>query len=368
VNDAGVSATRSRERLLSLDALRGFDILWIVGGREVLQAWSESTGSPLARTLVAQTEHTPWHGFTAWDLIFPLFLFLAGVSTPFSFAGRGDRGDSRARIARRVARRGLVLVLLGLVYNGLLAFDWTHLRCASVLGRIGLAWMAAAWIALAFGVRGRIVWIAALLAGYWALLRFVPVPGYGAWNLEPGASLTDWFDRRFLPGRLYREVRDPEGLLGTLPAVATALFGVLAGEWLRSSRGGAPKVVGLALAGCALLALGAAWNLEFPINKNLWTSSFALWTAGWSSLLLAAFYLAFDVWRWRRLGFVFAVIGANSIAIYLAARFVDFAAVASFVFAPTKPRVHPILFAALPLAIEWLILWVLYQKKLFLRV
>ncbi len=359
----------TNDRLRSLDALRGFDILWIVGGREILQAWAQSSDSSVARALVEQTEHTPWNGFTAWDLIFPLFLFLAGVSTSFSFAKRTERGDSRAKLALHTLRRGLVLVVLGLVYNGLLAFDWKTLRCASVLGRIGLAWMFAAWIALAVERRGRIIAIVALLAGYWALLEFVPVPGGASGGLELGANLADWIDQHFLPGRLHRETHDPEGLLSTLPAIATALFGILAGDWLRSVKSSElAKVGGLALAGLALLALGALWNLEFPINKNLWTSSFVLWTAGWSALLLALFYWTFDVLRFDRTSMVLSVIGANSIAIYLAARFVDFAVVSASIFGAAKPRVHPVLFAALPLAIEWAIFAILYRKKLFLRV
>jgi predicted acyltransferase len=357
------------ERLHSLDALRGFDMFWIVGGNAIVVAWADSNDWAWLDWAQRQTEHVEWNGFTFWDLIFPLFLFVAGAALPFSFAARRARGDGDAKLARHAVRRGLTLVALGLVYNGLLRFDLEHLRCASVLGRIGLAWMFAALIALRTTWRGRIAWIAALLLGYWAALSWIPVPGHGAGVLEPGATLTDWIDRQLLPGVLYRGDRDPEGLLSTVPAIATALLGVLAGEWLR--RGDASelrKVVVLFIAGSVALALGALWDLAFPINKNLWTSSFVLWTAGWSALLLAASYLVVDVWRARRASFVFEVIGLNAITIYVLQAFVDFDALAKLLFAKGALKLHPALLAAGGLGLKWLLLFALYRARIFLRV
>jgi predicted acyltransferase len=283
-------------RLRSLDALRGFDMLWIVGGATLVAALAEATGWGWLGWIEGQCEHVEWHGFRFWDLIFPLFLFLAGVSMPFSFAKRRGQGASDGTLARHALRRGLTLVFLGVVYNGLLAFDFATLRYASVLGRIGLGWMFAALIALRCGVRGQVAWIAGLLLGYWAALTLVPVPGQGAPSLEPGRTLADWLDRTLLPGRLHREVRDPEGILSTVPAVATALSGALAGAWLRRADvAGDRRAAGLALAGLGALALGGLWQLAFPLNKNLWTSSFVAWTSGWSLLALAAFYWVIDV-------------------------------------------------------------------------
>ena len=257
-------------RLRSLDALRGFDMLWIAGGGAMLQAWADSNDWAWLDAARAQTEHVEWNGFTFWDLIFPLFLFLAGVSLPLSLARRRAEGASDAELARHSLRRGLTLVLLGLIYSGLLKFDFATLRCASVLGRIGLAWMLAAWIVLATRTtRARIGWVVGILVGYWAALTLIPVPGFGAANLEPGTNLVDWFDQRFLPGRLYRDVRDPEGLLATIPAVATALCGALAGEWLqRRDLEPARRVSGLAAGALGCLALGALWALVFPLNKK----------------------------------------------------------------------------------------------------
>lgn len=357
------------QRLESLDALRGFDMLWIVGGAEVLRAWAEASNWGPLQWAAGQTEHVAWNGFAFWDLIFPLFLFLAGVSLPFSIAARRARGESERALHLHALRRAALLVLLGLVYNGLLLFDFAHLRCASVLGRIGLAWLGAALIALHAGPRGRALWAAGLLLGYWAALVWFPVPGFGAGDLEPGATVTDWFDRRFLPGVLYRGDRDPEGLLGTVPAIATALLGVLAGDWLRrGDRSGERKALGLFGAGAAGLAFGWLWSRALPLNKNLWTSSFALWCAGWSALLLAAFYFAIDVRGWRRWAFPLQVIGVNSITIYMLARFVDFDALAGLALGQEPARLHPVLLAGGGLALEWLLLWWLWRRRIFLRV
>lgn len=359
----------SGERLHSLDALRGFDMLWILGGNALLVAWANSNDWRWLDWAKGQTEHVEWHGFTFWDLIFPLFLFVAGASLPFSFAARRARGDGDTQLALHAVRRGLVLVALGLVYNGLLRFDFEQLRCASVLGRIGLAWMFAALISLRFGLRGRLIAIATLLFGYWAALACIPVPGHGAGVLEPGATLTDWLDRKFLPGALHRGDRDPEGLFATVPAIATALLGVLAGEWLRRrDTSELRKVAGLVVAGALALGLGALWDLAFPFNKNLWTSSFVLWTAGWSAVLLAAFYLLVDVWRFRRASFVLEVIGLNAITIYLLQAFVDFDALSKLILAKAALKVHPALLVGGALALKWLLLYVLWRARIFLRV
>jgi predicted acyltransferase len=366
-----VSVTPAATRLRSLDALRGFDMLWIAGGGAMLQAWADSNEWAWLDWARSQTEHVEWNGFTFWDLIFPLFLFLAGVSMPMSFARRRAEGASERELAGHALRRGLTLVLLGLVYNGLLRFDFATLRCAGVLARIGLAWMFAAWIVLATStVRARVAWVLGILLGYWAALTLLPVPGYGTANLEPGTNLVDWFDQRFLPGRLYREVRDPEGLLATVPAIATALCGALTGEWLRrADLAPARRVSGLALAALACLAVGALWALAFPLNKNLWTSSFVLWCAGWSLLLVTLFHLVFDIARWERGAFVLEVIGANAITIYVLQSFVDFDALAKLLLAARGAlKLHPALVAGGGLALKWLVLYVLWRARIFLRV
>jgi predicted acyltransferase len=368
----------STERLVSLDTLRGFDMFWIMGGKGVVSALAVLTSWEGFSWCLERMEHPEWHGFEPWDLVFPLFLFIAGVSTPISIDNRQARGDSRGKISRHIVLRGLVLVLLGMIYNGLLTMDWSEssawssLRCPSVLGRIGLAYMFAALIAMHTRLRGRVLWIAGLLLGYWAALRWIPVPDFGAWDLSPGHTLTDYIDRQLVPGKLYRGDRDPEGLFATIPAIATALFGVITGQMLkRTDLGGYRKTLAMVAGGAACLGIAWLWSKDFPFNKNLWSSSFALHCAGLSLLLLSLFYLVIDVWRFRWGTIVFVVIGANSILIYMAPRFMDFAFTTRGLFAGVSTlagSVAPLLFAVAVLLIKWLMLWLCYRKKIFLKV
>jgi predicted acyltransferase len=364
-----MAATGPAPRLQSLDALRGFDMFWIIGGSAVVAGWAELTGWPWLHWVANQCEHVEWHGFKFWDLIFPLFLFIAGVAMPFSLTRRVERGDGKLALHLHVVRRGLVLVLLGVVYNGLLRFDFEHLRYASVLGRIGLGYLFCGLIVLNTKPRGQVLWAVAILVGYWLALTRIPVPGFGAGVLEPGATLPDFIDRTFLPGRLHREVRDPEGLLSTVPAVATALIGALAGHWLRRPGNPAGRRVGLLFAaGLACLALGGLWHRSFPINKNLWTSSFVLWTAGWSLQLLALFHLVIDVWGLRRWAFFFVVIGMNPITIYMLQRFIDFDAIGEEAFAQAPAKARASLIAMGGLCLRWVLLLVLHKQRIYLRV
>lgn len=372
-------------RLMSLDALRGFDMFWIIGGEGLLQAIANLSGSPTFRTLAYRhTEHPEWNGFTFYDLIFPLFMFVAGVAVPFSFASHFARGESSARLHLRIIRRGVLLVLLGLVINGILRFnftlhfaddagghrhlvtDFSHVRFASVLGRIGLAYLFAALIALHTRPRNQFLTAIGLLLGYWAALKFIPVPGFPTGSLFPGENVGDFIDRYVLPGHLYKTVHDPEGLFSTIPAIATVLFGVMAGHWLRRiDRNGPAKALGLAGAGAVSLAVAYLWSTAFPFNKNLWTSSFVLWTTGWSLLLLSVFYLVIDVWRVRGWAFFFVVIGANAITIYVGQHIIDFDGLAKIVL---SDHMHAVLLASGGLFLKWLFLFFLYRQRIFLRV
>lgn len=366
------SPPRADDRLVSLDALRGFDMFWIIGGEGIVLAGAKLTGWAWLVWFAGQLEHPEWHGFALYDLIFPLFLFIAGVAMPFSFDKRLERGDTKGELARHAIVRGLVLVLLGMIYNGLLEFDWANMRYPSVLGRIGLAYLFAALIVLNAGVRGQLLWFAGLLVGYWALLKFVPVPEFGAGDLSPGHTLTDFIDRSLVPGKLYRGDRDPEGLLGVVPAIGTALAGAMTGRLLKSEKyGGYAKTAIMVVAGLVCLALAQLWSLNFPINKNLWTSSFVHHCAGLSLLLLALFYLVIDVWRLRGWTLLFVVIGSNSIFIYLAERFIDFEYTTRFFFGGALQHAgvyQPLLWAMAIVLVKWLLLFLLYRKRIFLRV
>jgi predicted acyltransferase len=367
----GGTPTASR-RLVSLDALRGFDMLWIIGGDSAVHAAAKLTSWAGLVWFSSQLHHPQWHGFALYDLIFPLFLFIAGVSMPFSFEKRLERGDSKRQLYRHAVSRGLLLVLFGLVHNGLLELDWANMRYPSVLGRIGLAWMFAAMIVLNTRLRGRVLWIAGLLIGYWLALKWIPGPGFGAGDLAPGHTLTDYIDRQLVPGRLYQGDRDPEGLFATLPAIATALAGVLTGQLLKSDRwNGYIKTLLMVSSGLVCLGAAALWNIDFPINKNLWSSSFVLQCAGLSLLLLAIFYLIIDVWHLQRWALPLVVIGSNSILIYMAQGFVDFGFTARYFFGGLVDLTgvyQPLLSVLAILTVKWLLLYLLYRKRIFLKV
>jgi predicted acyltransferase len=355
----------------SIDALRGFDMFWIMGADDLAVAILNRSHWTLAPALTAQLEHAAWEGFRFYDLIFPLFLFLVGCVLPYSLDKyRATPNRAYARIARRAG----LLVLLGLICNGLLNFNWPDLRVSGVLQRIGICYGVAALIVLQCRVRGQVAAAIGILLTYWALLALVPAPGGVAGDLARETNLAGYLDRLLLPGKIlepYYGFGDNEGLLSTVPAIATTLLGALAGQWLKSSAAPWRKVGGLAAAGCACLASGYAWSFAFPIIKNLWTSSFVLVAGGWSLLLLALFYAVIDVLGWHRWAFFWIVIGANAITIYVVPRFLDFAHATEFFLGGTARlcgTYGTIVLLAGTLLAKWLFLWWLYRQRVFLRV
>lgn len=362
-------------RLRSIDALRGLDMSLILGGREVILGLVGLFASePAMAALDRQFHHPEWNGFTLYDLIFPLFLFLAGASMPISMEKRLAAGATRAALTRHALRRGAVLVLFGAIYNGLLGLDFERVRYASVLGRIGLAWMVAALLWIHLPRRAVAVAGVALAAGHGLALLLVTAPGLGLEgpSLAPGETIGGWIDRQLVPGQLYKGVRDPEGLFGVLPATATALLGALAGTWL-SDPGRAPgrRIGGLVAMGSQCLVLGWLFDaLGLPINKNLWTASFVLWAGGWSFLLLAVFHWIFDVVRMDRLAMVFTVIGANAILAYMMNAFISWQSVAELLLSKGigYGKIHEALLPLAGLVLLWLLLAVLYRRRIFLRV
>jgi predicted acyltransferase len=362
-------------RLLSLDALRGFDMFWIIGGEEIFHVLAKTTGWAWAIFMADQFTHVDWNGFRPYDCIFPLFLFLAGVSTPYSLGSRLDRGDDRGVMVRKIITRGLVLVLLGILYNnGLFNKPLDEMRFPSVLARIGLGGMFAQLIYVYVrNERARYGIFIGILLVYWALLMLVPVPGFGTGNLTMEGSLVGYVDRLVMPGRLYKVVHDPEGLLSTLPAIATGLLGVFAGTVLRHKNvSDSRKLQRLALAGVVCVVVGWIWNTVFPVNKNLWTSSFVLVAGGWSLLALSLFYWIIDIMNWRRWTFFFVVIGMNSILIYLAGEVIDFEHTAHFLFGGLlnffSDPIRAVGAVVAFMAVKWAFLYFLYKKNVFLRV
>lgn len=364
----------SSKRLLSLDALRGADMFFIVGGEALIIALAALfPQSGFMQALAVQMEHVDWHGFHFMDLVFPLFLFISGVSFPFSLASQRRKGMTDRQITLRIIRRGLLLVVLGWVNGTILeCTDFAHFRYASVLARIGLSWMAAAL----FNVYLREKWtrliMPAFLLLYWALLVAFPVPGMDPYSID--GSLVGRIDRVLLPGKLYLDIHDPEGWLGFIPSIVTAMLGVEAGRLLRNEAVKEMRKVSLMLGvGALFIIIGVVWDMVMPINKNLWTSSFVMLTGGISLCLLAVFYLVIDVWGYRRWAFFPAVIGMNSITIYIARKVIDFDHTAHFLFSGLisnlfPEALHPLLTTVAYIACWWTFLYFLYRQKIFLRV
>jgi len=360
-------------RLMSLDALRGFDMLFIMG----LAGWIVSVcdffpDSAIMQWLSGQMEHVKWNGLTHHDTIFPLFLFVAGISFPFSFAKQRASGKSMQSIYCKIIKRGLVLVLLGFVYNGIFKLDFENMRYASVLGRIGLAWMFAALLFVSFKTKINIVISIVILVGYWLLLWLVPGTT-DPFSLEN--NLVGKIDMVILPGRLHEGFFDPEGLFSTLPAIITAILGMFTGQFVQLSEeqySGRKKVVYMLIAATALILIGWLWGYAFPINKKLWTSSFVCVVAGYSLLMFALFYYIIDVKGYSKWSFFFRIVGLNSITIYLAQRIVNFGQISDFFLGGIASRCSESLAVFVNatgyIAVCWLFLYFLYKKKIFLKV
>lgn len=362
------------QRLYSLDALRGFDMLWIIGGDRLVRNLAEASGNSFWTAFANQLEHPYWNGFTAYDLIFPLFMFVAGVSVPYSIGRALEKGKSKRQIMMRVLTRGLLLIVLGMVYNnGIEITPLDQFRFPSVLGKIGASYIFANIIYLYAGKNARICWYAGLLIGYWLLLKFTSAPGFPAGDLTEPGNFMSYFDRTVLPGKLSRNIHDTVGLLNLITGTCTILAGIITGVYLKNSNDlPSKKVLWFLISGVGCIGLALLWNIDFPINKNLWSSSFVLLTTGLSLLLLAIFYFIIDVQGYKKWTLFFRVIGMNSILIYLSWRFInwDYAARGFFTWllqAVGKPYDGAVL-AACAILIEWLFLYFLYRKKVFLKV
>ena len=317
-----------RKRVESIDALRGFDMFWILGGEHLvvsLNKASESKGFTGLAHIAEQMDHVSWAGFHFYDLIFPLFVFVMGVSTVFSLTKVLETEGTGAAYWR-VFRRFALLYLLGLFYHGGLSRDGgpEMFRYVGVLHRIAICYLAGGILFINFKFRGLMTAAVILLVGYWAAMTFVPVPGGVAGDYTEGANLANYIDAQYLPGYKWDGDWDPEGILSSFPAVVSGLLGIFAGMIIRHKELTPMQRVGyLTAAGLVCLALGWGWGFQFPIIKKLWTSSFVLYAAGWSYLLVALFYLIIDVWRigyWHR---PFVWIGMNSITIYMAGNLID---------------------------------------------
>jgi predicted acyltransferase len=337
----------------------------------------------------APFRHSLWNGWTPTDLVFPTFVFLVGTSIVLAFSRRLEKGASKASMATSIIRRTIILFALGLVVNGFPHFPWATLRIYGVLQRIALVYLCVGLFYLwRRDVRSKVVAIVVLLVGYYILMRFVPVPGAGVPThsvplLDPNQNWVAWLDRKLLSGRLYEGVRDPEGLLSTFPAIATGLLGLLAGLWIKSERPRRQIAAGLFFGGLLLIVLGELWNPWFPINKKLWTSSYVLFAAGCSALLVALLYWFMEVKEWRR-GWrqPWIVFGTNAIFAYMVSELLSstFGSVhvhpnmwlGAWVYQPFA-KIHPVGIGSLLYSIAfagvcWLVTYPLWRKKIFLKI
>jgi len=351
-------------------------MFWIAGGRELLLTFVGIFKHPVPRWLDHQLSHVEWEGFTAWDLIMPLFLFVVGAAMPFSFSRQLEQGRSKAGLYAKILRRTVILFLLGMAVQGhLLDFKLATLHVfANTLQAIAVGYLVAGIVMLNVGIVGQVIFAALMLAGFWALLMFVPLAGVGAGALEPYANVAYEVDK-FVLGRFIDGTKPPyTWVLSGMTFSATVLMGVFAGHVLRSRLSPAARVFVLSLLGVGCLAAGWAWAeiLGFKMIKHIWTSSMALWAGGWSYLLLALFYLLVDVLGFRRWAFPFVVTGANAILIYvLWDLVVPFGQIAHTLvggLASHLGRVGEFMLALTAVMLWWVILYDLYRRKVYLRI
>lgn len=367
------SPSEKPQRLLSLDALRGFDMFWIIGGEAIVHEAARVCEFPPVQLAAGQLRHEPWAGFAFYDLIFPMFVFLVGVSIVFSLTKAVAVGG-RTRALRRVIVRTFTLLLLGILYYGGLSGRYDSIRLVGVLQRIAIAYFFASLMFLYLSPRGIAIVTAGILIGYWALLSFVPVPGVGHASFEERKNWSDYIDSQYLPLRKYNGDHDPEGLLSTLPAICSATLGLFAGLLLRdNSRPPTKKAAILFIAGAISVAIGFTWGLQFPVIKRLWTSTFVLVAGGYSAMLLATFYLVIDVWNQKWWTWPFVWIGMNAITLYLIDSVFDFGSLAErFVGGQFRKQFLPeygsLVTALVATGIMLLLARFLYRRQIFLRV
>jgi predicted acyltransferase len=388
------------KRVMALDALRGFDMFWIVGGEEIVHALAKALPFGAFLVLDRQMDHKPWSGLAFYDLIFPLFVFIVGVSLVFSLSRAIEKGGKAAAI-RRMLFRGVLLYVFGLLVYGGISKGLENVRWMGVLQRIAICYFVAGVLFCSFRIKGLITVCLALLVGYWALVTFVPIRDFNlktsrleALNLTPrspetrvaflgttnwvrgkfddGRNLPQHLDFQYLPGYKWDGAYDPEGLLSTLPAMATCLLGVFAGLLLRNSDVPDQKKV-IYLLGAGLMALAAAflWNLQFPIIKKIWSSSYVLAAAGYASLFLGVFYYVVEVVGWRKWCLPFIWIGMNPITMYLLWNFVEYDKIAKkLVGGPVQAFFGAwgeLLLALVAAALMFATVRFLYNRKIFLR-
>ena len=361
----------SKGRLVSLDALRGFDMFWIIGGGAIFNSLDKIFHHPVTGFISLQLKHVEWEGFRFEDLIMPLFLFIVGAAMPFSFNKRLARGDSKITLYLHIIKRVLILWILGMMAQGrLLQYDFSKLRLyCNTLHSIAAGYFISSLIMLNLKLLWQIITTVFLMLLFWVLMAFVPVPGHGAGILKPDVNLAIYLEElvmgRFFSGGSYT------WLLSSITFAATVMLGVLAGHLLRSEKTKLAKFFWLFALGIGCLLLGLLWGVWFPIIKHIWTSSMVLFAAGWSYLLLALFYLIIDVWGFKKWAFGFVVIGMNAIAVYMSIQLFNFRHIGNIFVGGLSERLgdwNSLVQATAAFAVIWLILYWMYRKKTFIKI
>lgn len=374
-DSAKTTTVSGKGRLLSLDALRGFDMLWIIGGSGVISALAENSDAAWLDALALQMTHVTWNGFHFYDLIFPLFMFISGVAVPYSVKSALAKNPSKPKLLFKVFKRMLILIILGILYNGVFSDGFENARYASVLGQIGIAYFFSSVIYIySKSIKAVLFWLAGILIGVSVLQLFVPVPGAGAGVFTPEGVMNGYIDRLYLPGRLayFNGIFDALGILSVVSAIGITVMGIAGGKILQNSSFSEYRKTGL-LAGIGLISILAALALSsvYPIIKVCWTTTYNLLAGGISFVLIALFYLIIDVWGYQKWSFFFRIIGMNSVFIYLFGRIVPVGVITGFFIGwIIKPLggSGEVIGAIAVIAAEWLLLWFMYKKNVFVKV
>jgi predicted acyltransferase len=365
---AGKPRSKTAQRLLSLDAFRGVTML--------LMVLVNNGGGPRS---YSQLEHSAWNGWTLTDTVFPSFLWIVGVAITLSLNKRLQTGCSRSELLPKIFRRAVVLYVLGLLVYAFPSFNLGHQRLLGVLQRIAICYLIASIIYLYSSVRAQLAWIVGLFATYWLMMTFINVPGYGAGRLDVDGNFAHYLDRIVLGAHNYASTKtwDPEGVISTLPAIGTTLLGIMAGHILRLDLPLVGRRNRLLITGAALIVLGLVWNIWLPINKKLWTDSFATFMAGLDFMVLAVFVWVIDERGYSRYFKPFLIIGMNAIVVYLASEFLSeildnagmHDVLYSRVFAPlASPMNASLLWALAFTALMYLLAWFMYRRGWFVRI
>lgn len=360
------------DRLVSIDALRGFTMFMLVGGGYILRALPEISDNAFFRMLKTQMEHVPWEGFRYYDLIFPMFLFIIGMALPFSFKRRLVSATSKKALYRHIINRTIILFILGLICFGYwdpeLKYEGEVIGYYGVLQLLAVGYFFASLIMLNTSVRGVAAWAGGIIIFYFLIMKFIPVPEYGAGNFTREGNFNEYVSKLVAEniGINWRILLSPY----MIPTVSTALLGVLTGYWLQSDNTKEKKALYMLVAAIVLITAGLIWSLSFPIIKNLWTSSYVLFSGGLTLLMFVLFYWLIDILKYQKWAFIFVVVGTNAITIYMLTHVMSFDNISYFFIYGIKESLgvyQSLVIALISTTLEWLLLYYLYKNRYFIK-